>query len=249
MLKKNTAQQEPYYSDEVPKIFGVRDRLRVAHQILKVLSIHKKNELAKLKCLDVGSSSGVIANELSKYFETVDAIDVDKKAIKRANIKYNKKNLKFLEMDAQKTTFADSSFDVIILNQVYEFVDDDNKLLNEIYRLLRKGGICYFGARNKFAVIEAQYDIPFLSWIPKLIADVIVRQTKKGTKFIGKYRSYHGLKKLVSHFKIHDYTLKIIRNPILYGFNHLAKISKFAKILPLEYVYMLIPNYIWVLEK
>ena len=60
-----------------------------------------------------------------------------------------------------KTDFKDEYFDIIIANQIYEFVDSDKELMKELYRLLKTGGVCFFGARNKYAIIEAQYNIPF----------------------------------------------------------------------------------------
>ena len=226
-----------YYSDEVPKILDVDKREQIGNQILKVLKIHCKN-LSNLRVLDYGCSIGVISNIISKKAKSVVGIDVDRKAITIARKKFKRSNLKFEMTSGNKTKYVEGSFDIIVANQIYEFVDDDVKLMKEICRLLKVGGVCFFGARNKYAIIEAQYNIPFLSWLPFEIPG-----------FVGKYRSYYGLLKLVKNFTIHDYTSRILIDPVKYGFDGLSKYSWIFKFLPLKLLMPFIPNYIWILEK
>lgn len=226
-----------YYSDEVPKILDVVKRKRIGNQIFRVLKIHCKN-LSNLRVLDYGCSTGVISDIISKKTRSVVGIDVDKKAITMARKKFKRSNLKFKMTNCIKTDFKDEYFDIIIANQIYEFVDSDKELMKELYRLLKTGGVCFFGARNKYAIIEAQYNIPFLSWLPFQVPG-----------FVGKYRSYFGLKSLAKNFTIHDYTSNILLDPVKYGFDKLEKYKWLFKILPLKLIISLIPNYIWILEK
>lgn len=43
--------------------------------------------------------------------------------------------------DIQNLKFNDESFDFVICNHVLEHVEDDNKAISEIYRVIKKGGI------------------------------------------------------------------------------------------------------------
>lgn len=237
-----------YYSDNLPVILEQKSRLNIGRQMKAILKDYLI-ETKKLRCLDLGCSSGVITGYLSHEFKDTIGLDVDKKAIQLASKNNKRKNLKFILGDGGKLPFRDNSFDVVIANQLYEFVEDDKKVFKEIYRVLKKGGVCFFGARNKLAFIEAQYQIPFLSWIPKNLADLVISLLGKGDKFIGKYRTYWGLKKLVSRFKIEDYTLKILTSPEKYNYEKLKKYKLIAKLLPLKKLYSLLPNYIWLLRK
>lgn len=225
-----------YYSLGVPKILDDKERLRIAKQIWGVLS-DKLENTKKLICLDVGSSSGVIDNFLSNYFKKVVAVDIDENAINLAKSKFKKNNLKFILGNIEGLVFKNNSFDVVICNQVYNFVDNPKKMINEIYRVLKPGGICYLGARNKFAFIEPQYDLPFGSWIPSILP------------FGKNYMSSGELQKLVEKFKIDDYTVKILKNPKKYGFLRLQKYSSIARYFPIGLLYDLVPNYIWILNK
>jgi glycosyltransferase involved in cell wall biosynthesis/ubiquinone/menaquinone biosynthesis C-methylase UbiE len=236
------------YSKSLPSIKDTKTRTKKAKQIVDVLKSHL-GSLSGLICLDVGCSTGVISNYLAKYFKEVKAVDIDEDAISYAGKKYDHKNIKFFKMPGEKLDFKDNSFDVVIANQIYEFVKDPQSTFSEINRVLKKGGICFMGARNKLAVIEAQYNLPFLSWLPIRFADIVVRITGKGNKFIGRYKTYSELKKLVSKFKIHDYTIKILRSPEKYGYEEIKRYAVVAKIIPLEYLLPILPNYIWILEK
>lgn len=236
------------YSKEIPRILDQKGRLRVANQILGVLKTELKN-LHTLTCLDIGCSSGVITNFLAGHFKNIDGIDVDKRAIKIAKTAYKKKNLKFSLIGSQDLKFKDSSFNVIICNQVYNFVEDPKKLMSEIYRVLKPGGVCFFGARNKFAFIEPQYRLPLLSWFPSNFARIYLRLTTSNKNFIGEnYMSYWQLRKLVKDFQVNDLTLEIVKNPKKFGFKNLKSYPIITRFLP-KLILPLIPNYIWILKK
>jgi 2-polyprenyl-3-methyl-5-hydroxy-6-metoxy-1,4-benzoquinol methylase len=225
-----------YYSQGVPKILDEKERARVAKQIWGVVS-SKITSPKRLNCLDVGSSSGVISNFLAGQFKNVTAVDIDENAIKIAKNKFKKKNLRFMITNIEELEFKSDSFDIIICNQVYNFVENPKKLMSEIHRVLKPNGTCFFGARNKFAIIEPQYNLPFGSWFPSILP------------FGKKYLSYSELRKLLEKFDIDDYTIKILKNPRKYGFKKLEKYSLLTKYFPLKLFYNLIPNYIWMLEK
>lgn len=238
-----------YYSEGVPKILEEKDRRRIANQILKVLSA-ELGSLNNLYCLDVGCSSGVIANELSKEFKRVVGIDVDKKAVELAKKMFKKKKLEFGIADGEELNFKSDTFDVVVCNQVYNFVDNPQKLIDEIHRVLKPGGVCFFSARNKLSIIEPQYKLPFLSILPSKIAEKYLQILKKGKVYFGKNYMYHmQLKKLVSKFSVTDYTTKILKDPEKYGFINLMRFKIIANILPLNQAIFVLPNFIWILKK
>ncbi len=105
-----------------------RDRIRVATQLLALLKNHlSKKTLKKLSVLDVGCSSGVITDHIAKHFGKTIGIDVDKSAIKTAQKKYKRNNLSFKTVRGIFLPCKNKSFDVVIYNQVYSYVSDQNK--------------------------------------------------------------------------------------------------------------------------
>lgn len=237
------------YSENLPSILEKKERLRVATQIIKVLKVHL-GRLDNLVCLDMGCSSGIISNYLAAYFKQVVGVDVDESAIKIAKRGSIKTNLSFQVMTGENLQIKSETVDVVICNQVYNFVDDPKKLMDEIHRVLKKDGVCFFSGRNKLAIIEPQYSLPLLSWLPEKWGEAYLKLSGKSKIYFGKrYLTYWDLKKLVKKFKMIDLTISILRKPETYGFKSLIKYKNFLKMLPLNFLLPFVPNYIWLLKK
>jgi SAM-dependent methyltransferase len=154
--------------------------------------------------------------------------------------------------DSMAFPFQPNSVDVIVCNRIYEHVPYANQMMYEIYRAPKEGDFCYFSAGNKYMAFEGHYGLPFLSWIPKFVVQLYLRITGKGDFYYEEHRSLRGLKQLVNRFRIHDYTLTIIRDPEkffatdLFDTQSLAyKVVRFLA----PFLYRWIPTYVWVLTK
>ncbi|MFH1827154.1 MAG: class I SAM-dependent methyltransferase [bacterium] len=216
-----------------------------------VLSKHL-GSLSGLTCLDVGCSMGFISQYLGKFFKNVYGVDVDNYAIKKAKELNTLRNVKFLKSEENKLPFPNKSFDVAVFNQIYEHAEEPQKIVEEIDRVLKKGGVCFMGARNKYGIFDGHYNLPFIAWLPRKIADFYVKKFKNKDYYDIKLFSLSDLKKMVSKFIVKDYTLSVIKNPE--HFKSTDSIPTFLdtnKIIYLisKILYGFIPNYIWVLEK
>ena len=141
---------------------------------------------------------------------------------------------------------------MITCSQIYEHVPSDKKLMEEILRLLKPGGICYFAAVNRFKIIEPHYQLPFLSFLPKKAANIYIRIFTKYDLYYENLKSLRNLKKLVSDFEIVDYTLEVIKNPSRYFADNMLKektIKYYIYNLIAKILYFMIPTYIWILKK
>lgn len=205
-----------------------------------------------LICLDIGCSSGIITTLLGDHFHMPIGIDIDQEAIQYAQHHSLSTRVRFLMADSMALPFRANSIDAIICNHVYEHVPQAQQMMNEIYRVLKENGFCYFSAGNKYMVIEGHYGLPFLSWVPKRIAHRYLEITGKGSFYYEEHLSLRGLKKLVKKFRIYDYTLPVIRNPEKFFatdlFNPKSFLYKCIRLLA-PYLYPWIPTYIWVLKK
>jgi len=205
-----------------------------------------------LNCLDIGCSSGIITSLLGNYFQTSIGVDIDQEAIQYAQSHSSSTHVQFLIADSMALPFHDNSMDVIICNHLYEHVPQAEQMIDELYRVLKGDGFCYFSAGNKYTIIEGHYKLPFLSWFPKAIAHQYLKMTKKGNYYYEEHLSLRGLKRLVRKFRIHDYTLSIIRNPKKFFatdiFNTQTFLYKCIRWIA-PYLYQWIPTYIWILTK
>lgn len=235
------------------KVLEKQGRLKIAEQIMKVLSIyHDKKNPKLLKALDIGCSSGIITNYLAGIYGEVVGIDVDKRSIEFAGKEFRRKNLKFFIKDGSRTGFPNSLFDVIIANQVYYCFENPEKFFDEVYRLLVPGGVCYLGARNKYTIWDAQYELPLLSFMPKKLADFLVNLTGRSEKYDVEYRTYWELVRLCRKFRIEHITPKGIHNPKKYEFAKVRKYESITKLIPESIVAAVEPilsNFVWILIK
>jgi len=177
-----------------------------AKTICAVLQDHIGNHIQKLSVLDIGASTGIIAHYLGTRVKYVAAIDIDAPAIEHAVKTYTAPNLDFLVGDAMNLSFGSSTFDVVICAHVYEHVPDAKRMVTEIHRVLRKGGICYFAAGNKLQFIEPHHRLPLLSMMPKQLADLFVRAMGKGDHYYERHLTYWQLRSLLASFRFFDYT-------------------------------------------
>lgn len=91
----------------------------------------------KSTALDVATGNGQVAHKLSTYFKKVFATDISQKqldnAIQADNIIYSKES-------AEKTSFEDQKFDLIVVAQAVHWFDFES-FYKEIYRVLKPEGI------------------------------------------------------------------------------------------------------------
>lgn len=250
------SKDKKYFTDiyKADSTFFRSARVAKAKKMLAVIRDDRGVSLSKLICLDVGCSVGLISEYFGRYFGKVVGADTDRRAVEQARRRVKLANISFVVSGENKLPFKDESFDVVIFSQVYEHSEDPSLLVGEIKRVLRRGGICFFGARNRFWIFDGHYPLPFLSCLPRAWEKRYFQMFMKGRNYDIKLFSHHDLVNLAesSGFRIHDYTLRIIKNPKKYsatdvvptfwGANNLLYF--FAKIF-----YTFVPNYIWVLKK
>ena len=239
------------YSKSKPSMYNEEVRIKKSHKTIAVLSDYFK-EVSTLTLLDIGSSTGIMTNEYAKHFKNVIGVDLDRTAVDYSIKKYRRENLKFIYSPVEEVDLPSSSFDIITCSQIYEHVPSDNKLMEEILRLLKPGGVCYFAAVNRFKVIEPHYGLPFLSYLPKKAANIYIKIFTNHDFYYENLKSLRNLKKLVSKFETIDYTLKVIKNPSRYSADDMLKektLKYYIFNLIAKFFYFMVPTYIWILRK
>lgn len=125
-----------YYQDGVKK--SSLQRLWHGEKIRNCINLLKTIKFENL--LDVGTASGYFVSQIAKRFpdKKYYGIDVYPKAIE-----YGKKHypsVKFKVAGADKMPYKDKSFDAIIFYETIEHVEDPEKCLLEIKRVLKSDG-------------------------------------------------------------------------------------------------------------
>jgi 2-polyprenyl-3-methyl-5-hydroxy-6-metoxy-1,4-benzoquinol methylase len=83
------------FSELMPSMYDATGRRRKAKTMLRVLE-DALGDTIGLRLLDVGASTGIIAEFLSYHFARVFGVDIDRAAIEHAGRSFSRPNLQFL---------------------------------------------------------------------------------------------------------------------------------------------------------
>jgi len=159
-------------------------RQRRARRVLRLLEDFGAPPLASARLLDLGCRQGAMSAVFATEARDVTAMDVDQHAIAEGASRHaHLPNLRFLVADGTCLPFRSGSFDIVVCNHVYEHVSDATRLMAEIHRVLRAGGVCYFAGGHSLQLIEPHHRLPLLSCLPRRVADMLVRATGRGREY------------------------------------------------------------------
>ncbi len=106
-------------------------------------------ELIKGKIvLDVASGSGYGTNLIAQYAKKVYGVDNNQDAIEYSKAKYGARNIEFLLGEATAIPLKDDLVDYVISMETLEHINNQDKFLNEIKRVLKPGGILILSTPN-----------------------------------------------------------------------------------------------------
>jgi SAM-dependent methyltransferase len=231
--------------------YDTTGRLQKANKALAVLRDYF-GDLGTLSALDIGCSTGIMSNYYAPHFKLLTGVDIDEPAVEFARKNTSSTNTKFIVGDAMNTGLPENSFDVVFCAQIYEHVPDAYKLMAEINRVLKPGGVCYFAAGNRIVLIESHYKLPLLSVVPKWMAHLYLKMLGRGNFYYETHYTYWTLKKLVSHFDVLDYTKRVIAEPEKFCATEMISPGSFTQkiyLFALTIAYWISPSYIWLLKK
>lgn len=200
------------------------------------------------KILDLGCSNCIVLDRVVERTNPMIAVGVD---LDKSVFPDSTEIRKPLMCDGEKLCFSDGCFDVILCNHVYEHVGDADKLFKEMNRVLKPGGVIYFGAMNAMWPVEPHYHFPFLHWLPRILTYPVMKLLGHNSAYLERPLTYFGLKKLVHMFECIDYTRKIIMHPEKYHAKDILPDNRLGWLhsIFITYLFFLLPGYVWILKK
>ncbi len=144
----------------------------------RLTQIRQYVPLENCRILDIGCGLGMYVDKFRRFSDDVHGVDVDPEKVAQAS-----QWLPNIQVaPAEHLPYADGEFDVILLNEVIEHVDDDRLTIREAYRCLRPGGHIIIYAPNRLYPYETHGFylfghyyfrlLPFVNWLPHAIRDV-----------------------------------------------------------------------------
>lgn len=95
----------------------------------------------EMKVLEIATGTGLIAINIADFVQSVEATDFSPKMLEAAMKKSVPKNVHFSVEDASKLSFADQSFDSVIISNALHIMPDPGLVLKNIKRVLKPNGI------------------------------------------------------------------------------------------------------------
>jgi SAM-dependent methyltransferase len=104
----------------------------------------------------------------------------------------------------EQLPFADSTFDLVVMDQVIEHVADQRRVLTEALRALKPGGALYVACPNYLRFYEPHYKIGFLPLMPKFLASMYLRLRGRDPVLLGQltYTTNWRVRKLFADLRV-----------------------------------------------
>jgi 2-polyprenyl-6-hydroxyphenyl methylase / 3-demethylubiquinone-9 3-methyltransferase len=97
-----------------------------------------------IRILDVGCGAGFLANDLARCGNDVTGLDSSEPTLEVARRHDTTGTVKYLCGDAHRLEFGKGVFDVVCAMDFLEHVEDPQRILLEIARVLKTGGLFFF---------------------------------------------------------------------------------------------------------
>lgn len=180
----------------------------------RTIKILKKYKGKNSRLLDCGCGIGLSLYYLSQFYTNSAGVEIDKASFKTAENQFKKlkckAKLKFY--NGGRLPFPDNYFDIVTSMEVWEHALNTKTMLKEIKRVLKPDGILHITTANKLWPIEPHYKLPFLSYLPYILADFYVRLTKRAPFYHDIHLPTYGefKKSIEEHFRVSDITLETL---------------------------------------
>lgn len=152
---------------------------------LIVKRLAKKARIDGAQALDIGAGSGGIAIALAEAGASVDAVEPDPVRFRWATerIAGHGVPVRLSSSSGESLPFDAATFDLVILDSVIEHVENPRRVIREVARVLRPGGIAYLVSPNKLSAFnilrDPHYEMFGVVLLPHLLGKLYVERVRR----------------------------------------------------------------------
>lgn len=173
------------------------------------------------RVLDLGCGTGYGSAILAEAAKSVVAIDISREAIAYAREKYSQPGIHYLVANCNQLPVGSGSQDLVVCFEVVEHLSEQERLLDEISRVLNRDGLLVISTPNRLYYTEERQEInpyhthefdheEFLSYLRRCFEEVeICFQNHVSSIFLGNPEVYN---ELDAHVQSRDPNLKTVSN-------------------------------------
>lgn len=153
-----------------------------------------EKELKDCRVLDIGCGPGGLAIPLAGRVREIVGIDIAEAVVQKSREMAREQGMDNAAFEV-KSIFdleCEKEYDVVLASDLIEHVVDQRRAVEIIVRCTNVGGIFYLTTNNRLWPIEGHYYLPFLSYLPKRLADRYVRISGRGGSYDDHYLLTYG---------------------------------------------------------
>src|SRR5579885_1128206 len=170
----------------------------------------KTDALAGREILDLGCGMGGLTTALALAGARVQPLDFNRHYCEITRLRGMRYGLALAPVNAagEALPFPDARFDIVMCVDVLEHVRDPERLVAEVSRCLKPGGLCQMTAINRFAFRDQHYHARLVNYLPRRFADKYLRlagRSKDNARFADRqalgemhYYTFDGLRRLLA---------------------------------------------------
>lgn len=164
---------EKSYNENTYPGHKLRSREKKVLQYLDSLNLKKES-----KILELGYGAGVTSAKIYSRGFNITGIDISNnfrdlaaKNCKKVKAKDNKSKFKFIVGNAEKLEFKDNRFDCVIGIGFIHYLEDPDKCLKEVYRILKPGGYFIISQRNMYGINKLDGPLKIIRTLPYILVN------------------------------------------------------------------------------
>ncbi|MBU0580167.1 MAG: methyltransferase domain-containing protein [Candidatus Margulisbacteria bacterium] len=162
--------------------------------------------LLKFSILDIGSGRGDFLIDVARQGGKAIGIEINDAYIKETLDKAAQDDLrvKVIKGVAENLPFNNDIFDFINFALVIEHIEDPEKAIKEIARVMKINGQAYLGVPNRFSFKDPHFHLYFVNWLPRFMCNRFIT-------IFGKHKDYNGPAGRQNLREMHYYTFSQIK--------------------------------------
>ncbi|MBL8286380.1 MAG: class I SAM-dependent methyltransferase [Rubrivivax sp.] len=189
----DTTSHEDFYQYYKEQSLSPRTLQRfgdIAALVLRFMSAERR--AGAFDVLDIGCGAGTQSRFWSDAGHRYHGVDINEPLIRLARERAveHGRQAAFEVGSATALPFPDASFDISLMPELLEHVEDWQRCVDEAVRVLRPGGLLFLSTSSRLCPKQQEFNLPGYSWYPAFVKRYVVRRALSDWPRVANYAKY-----------------------------------------------------------